>query len=805
MFIILDQYLAEITEKPQITSSAPKVFQVAINSDMFHKSFGPVFMGRLSQSCSNKEGIKISSCMGVSSEVLERKFNNFRKQLEDAGLPSEVSYGFMALSGIQQQAKVIVEHGLRAGNFVVGEVGNAEKGVYLIESPDLVVPSAFFESTVIRIMCFKVLKGRSRVVDLGSYKVEPSFGYNSHIPPPVKNRKLSRYFLHRSNQVFLFETLSSGKLSLVPSNVLPYGIFTVEFPPTVSLRFNVKLSEVWKGSLKSGAEVFHHLRLSSIGGVLLKPLSLHMAVRHILGIAQIAYSILLCKLLHNLAVNAVGSFKDFNRVKLFELHVPALVDWSTCLKFPFIQELLSPTSAGELGLKKELFLANSKHYVSYYVLTAAQENPRFVRFVEMTQAHRVVGYQILDSDAHLILIPNGSLSMALSLPYRGETLFHCLHLSKESCVMGLHKPLSEREKYSDNCVMLLCLSNFLDGELETTTLDCEGTLKPDIVHEPVALEYSKKDVEENFENVDMDVDDPRPNAETADVKETTSYEKDSDQKPAKFRKTKVITSTSLTDPRLSISEYFKKRSTLAKGTTPPEKNEITVKKSRIETSDSSSKEYKTVTVKSRENENSAEVTSSTYAYQAPVPQVALVIEKMKDPKTVTSSDLAERIEERDIGENLTRSDPARDANLTENYSQEKNCWFGGRAYNESVNTTTPQESSSCSSVLMDEDERDRDTDLRFMQLSEGRLARIMSDLRMTASSVNEQMCQIGLIKKSTELAVGSRLTFAAHFSHTPEIATGKDMDYRLNDSSSTLMAPLIEESGKSTVCCDPLY
>lgn len=41
-----------------------------------------------------------------------------------------------------------------------------------------------------------------------------------------------------------------------------------------SLRFNVKLSEVWKGSLKSGAEVFHHLRLSSIGGVLLKPLSL---------------------------------------------------------------------------------------------------------------------------------------------------------------------------------------------------------------------------------------------------------------------------------------------------------------------------------------------------------------------------------------------------------------------------------------------------------------------------------------------------------------------------------------------------
>lgn len=73
MFIILDQYLAEITEKPQITSSAPKVFQVAINSDMFHKSFGPVFMGRLSQSCSNKEGIKISSCMGVSSEVLERK------------------------------------------------------------------------------------------------------------------------------------------------------------------------------------------------------------------------------------------------------------------------------------------------------------------------------------------------------------------------------------------------------------------------------------------------------------------------------------------------------------------------------------------------------------------------------------------------------------------------------------------------------------------------------------------------------------------------------------------------------------
>ena len=64
----------------------------------------------------------------------------------------------------------------------------------------------------------------------------------------------------------------------------------------------------------------------------------------------------------------------------------------------------------------------------------------------------------------------------------------------------------------------------------------------------MALEYSKKDVEENFENVDMDVDDPRPNAETADVKETTSYEKDSDQKPAKFRKTKVITSTSLTDP-----------------------------------------------------------------------------------------------------------------------------------------------------------------------------------------------------------------------------------------------------------------
>uniref|UniRef100_A0A0N5AP78 DUF5727 domain-containing protein n=1 Tax=Syphacia muris TaxID=451379 RepID=A0A0N5AP78_9BILA len=128
--------------------------------------------------------------------------------------------------------------------------------------------------TISYFLKLQVVKGRCRTVDLGSYKLEPSSGYNCHVPPVVKSRKLSRYVMHRFSQIYLFESSASGKFSKTPANVLPFAVYTVKFFPLASAKFNLKMINVWSGSLKSGPQVYYDIGLYSAGGVLLKPLSL---------------------------------------------------------------------------------------------------------------------------------------------------------------------------------------------------------------------------------------------------------------------------------------------------------------------------------------------------------------------------------------------------------------------------------------------------------------------------------------------------------------------------------------------------
>uniref|UniRef100_A0A0N5AFD0 DUF3715 domain-containing protein n=1 Tax=Syphacia muris TaxID=451379 RepID=A0A0N5AFD0_9BILA len=333
-------------------------------------------------------------------------FEKLRDKLSDSGVSAEISYAFMIVGNNAREIDLIAKESLWTGNVAVGDLGTPRKGVYLSESPDLTTPASFIEETTsLRIFAFKVLKGKSKSVALGSYEMEPSFGYNSHVSnPPPEPSLLTRHELYRYNQIYLFELQDSVHYSTHPSNVLPFALYTVQFS---SLLNNVAKKipvVVWRGKLAIKDRVYGSLRMISPMGVAIKPFLL-----------------------------------------MPQMQIEQLIDWSDCIKSPIMVELLAVPLAGELGVRKELVLKNQQRFVSYFTLEPEESKSAFDHFFDFMRIQSLVAFVNLDGYSSLILIPEGFLSILLALPFKSGSVFHCLYVSSMSMLYGHFVPCAVSE------------------------------------------------------------------------------------------------------------------------------------------------------------------------------------------------------------------------------------------------------------------------------------------------------------------------------------------------------------------------
>uniref|UniRef100_A0A0M3IGB3 DUF3715 domain-containing protein n=1 Tax=Ascaris lumbricoides TaxID=6252 RepID=A0A0M3IGB3_ASCLU len=255
----------------QGTQSSRLLDDIPLTSEDFRSHYWPIFCKHLSAH-QKERNISAIHCMAIRNNTLEEKFKAFQKKLEDRGDPSEVSYGFYRLVGPPRETELIAQHGLFTGSTFIGDLGETSKGVHLNESPDLVTPAKFIENTRLRIMAFKVLKGRSNMVGLSSFTLEPTSGFTSHVarPPPTAD-SLSRHEVFRYNQVYLYDECEPGVYSNVPANVLPFAVFTVDFAPNATTSFKYMPITLWNGVLKIGERRYADMTLQSSGGILIKP------------------------------------------------------------------------------------------------------------------------------------------------------------------------------------------------------------------------------------------------------------------------------------------------------------------------------------------------------------------------------------------------------------------------------------------------------------------------------------------------------------------------------------------------------
>uniref|UniRef100_A0A0M3JS88 IRF-2BP1_2 domain-containing protein n=1 Tax=Anisakis simplex TaxID=6269 RepID=A0A0M3JS88_ANISI len=387
-------------QRKGVRSKAYSLEDVPVSSDEFKSVYSAVFFKNLSIHQKDRN-IKISRCQSIHNVSIQEKFKSYQKQLEQQGQPSDVSYCFVRIVGPNKEIESIAKYGLRTGNSFIGDLGDSLKGVHLNESPDLVTPCQFYEKTRIRIMAFKVLKGRSNVVGLSSFKLPPSSGYSSHIArASVGCDQLNRHELFRYDQVYLYEECDIGQYASVPSNILPFALFFVEFPPNVTAAFKYMPITVWNGTLKIADKCFQNVILQSIGSVFIKPPFLE---------------------------------------RVFE--ITKLVNWKSCLEYPPITDLLSHQVVGKLCIKKEvdynyylfkMSLPSVKRLATYFILRSQQDDSHseLGDMHECMRVGNVAAISVLSNGSTMVLIPNSEFSSLLSLHCKDGQFFHCLHFSK---------------------------------------------------------------------------------------------------------------------------------------------------------------------------------------------------------------------------------------------------------------------------------------------------------------------------------------------------------------------------------------
>ncbi|MFH4977043.1 hypothetical protein AB6A40_003752 [Gnathostoma spinigerum] len=410
-----EQSTQNISNKPSVIvtpsvqpRAEPKLIELSRNDPDVISTYVPLFTSRLSPGFTDKNRVKILKCWKVQDISRTKMFEEFQKSLKIDGKPSAVSFGFCAIHD-HEEADLIVKYGMCCDNFFIGDLGLAEKGVYLNTNPDLVVPSPFIQPTRLRIMAFKILKGKSKVVGLYSSKMEPSYGYNSHVPPNPPDR-LQRHDAFRYNQIYLFDLEPDGEYIKVPCNILPYALYYIEYPPCAKVAFKYVHTDLWCGNLRDGQTRFViEVKLSSSGGIFTKPPYLERT-----------------------------------------LEIDSFISMIDCLEYDPIQELLSPPFVGQLSLKKELYLPKTGLYATYFTVAPKDSNIEHVPLHYAMLNNRLVGWTVLPNDADIYIFPNSLFSSLLSLPFKTDPpTFHLIHLSKESLIWGkFENSQIETEKFN---------------------------------------------------------------------------------------------------------------------------------------------------------------------------------------------------------------------------------------------------------------------------------------------------------------------------------------------------------------------
>lgn len=110
------------------------------------------------------------------------------------------------------QEEYICTEGLFSGYFLSNNLGPSKQGVSLNVHPDCCTPADFFDGVKFRIAIFKILKGRSKIVQLGG-ETRADSNFNSHIAasrPDLQNEPSPQIrFCQSQVRIFLF--LEFGK------------------------------------------------------------------------------------------------------------------------------------------------------------------------------------------------------------------------------------------------------------------------------------------------------------------------------------------------------------------------------------------------------------------------------------------------------------------------------------------------------------------------------------------------------------------------------------------------------------------
>uniref|UniRef100_A0AAF5PTN6 DUF3715 domain-containing protein n=1 Tax=Wuchereria bancrofti TaxID=6293 RepID=A0AAF5PTN6_WUCBA len=406
----------------QTSISQHCVNDVAINSEPFRNIYQQVISSHISNSCQDRESIRIVRCRIISNKQLETRFFNFRRSLESQRLPTDVSFGYTLLSDNMREMELIAQWGLCVNNNFVGDLGEPAYGVYLSGHPDLVTPAPFLGRTKLKILACKILKGRCNIVGLGSYHLLPTRGYHSHSAMQPVDCKLSRHDNYRCDQIFLFEEKGVG-YSKSPANILPFAIYDVEFPPNTVLSFKGTDSIVWSGNLLIGSKRYSRVSLYSLAAATKPPL-----------------------------------------IDTYE--VTDFIRWTACLAFPPVLELLKPPALGEIALKKEVLLVDSQRLVYYFTLFSEDDSHDFILLHESMRIKQAAsaGITIFPSIGIFILLPNGLFSDLLTLPKTTGNIFHCLYLTSDlncSLINGAFEAMSTEE--NDEFMRPLLLQERIDG------------------------------------------------------------------------------------------------------------------------------------------------------------------------------------------------------------------------------------------------------------------------------------------------------------------------------------------------------
>ncbi|CAI4222048.1 unnamed protein product [Auanema sp. JU1783] len=389
-----------------------------------------------------RSALCIQNVRKISNKILEQKFLNYKAKVKTNGYSDAESWAFLHVNSLQQEEDDVLRSGLQVNNTYFNELGRSEEGVCLSSHPDLVTPAKFYKETPVRIILFKVIKGRQKKVTLGA-KHPASLDYNSYVAEtnPGRVKRSDRYSRFRNTMVFLYEFDDNSFPVSIPTGIWPFAVF------------DLTLLNSWKT-----VPCFEH---------------------HISGYNGCEE---VCK-----AVMSAGLFREKFELSsvsdsiyavrpdlLYDFQVKRYCKWEHIVTHPVLKNLFEEQFWSQLLQTKEICVKkeNERYYLAHYLMRSSGST--FEEKVNHMTKERKCAVGGMNTEYLLILITQGELASRMGFPYQSEeVLLHAIFLRQGQSIIGSN-PLSydlwasERSKNG----MKLDENFFIDGNSDSYIAEC---------------------------------------------------------------------------------------------------------------------------------------------------------------------------------------------------------------------------------------------------------------------------------------------------------------------------------------------